>query len=61
MTIEKAIIHIRRALEVHNRDGFAIVDDEALYKALDILTAVQTAKADLEAKRRDDEHADKRG
>ena len=46
MTIERAITHIRRALEVPNRDGFAIVDDEALYKALDILTAVQKAKVD---------------
>ena len=55
MTIEKAITHIRRALEVPNRDGFAIVDDEALYKALDILTAVQKAKADLEAERGTDE------
>ena len=49
MTIEKAIKHIQRALEVPCRDGFAIVDDEALYKALDILTAVSKAKADLEA------------
>ena len=40
MNVETAIKHIRRALDVPNRDGFALVDDEALFKALEILTYV---------------------
>ena len=40
MTVETAIKHIRRALDVPNRDGFALVDDDALFKALEILTYV---------------------
>lgn len=40
MDVETAIKHIRRALDVPNRDGFALVDDEALFKALEILTYV---------------------
>ena len=41
MDVETAIKHIRRALDVPNRDGFALVDDEALFKALEILTYVR--------------------
>ena len=40
MDVETAIKHIRRALDVPNRGGFALVDDEALFKALEILTYV---------------------
>ena len=40
MNVETAIKHIRRALDVPNRGGFALVDDEALFKALEILTYV---------------------
>ena len=40
MNVETAIKHIRKALDVPNRDGFALVDDETLFKALEILTYV---------------------